>query len=51
LLLLCDYVLSNPEGFNDLMGTTSVSKGQLTPESPTWLKVSLYLTVTLASSS
>lgn len=39
LLLLCDFVLSNPGGFDDLFGQGAWAKGQFTTSSPGWLKV------------
>lgn len=49
LLLLCDYVLSNPDGFDDLFGKGSLARGQFSGSSPRWLKVSNALILDLFS--
>jgi hypothetical protein len=41
LLLMCDYILSHPDGFNDLFGTGATSRPALQNKGPAWLKVSL----------
>ena len=40
LLLMCDYVLSHPDGFDDLFGAGASSRGALQTRGPAWLKVS-----------
>jgi hypothetical protein len=50
LLLLCDYVLSNPDGFDDLFGKGALARGQFIGTSPSWLKVSNTLVFDLLSS-
>lgn len=39
LLLLCDYVLANEGGFDDLFGENAWKNGQFSSQSPPWLKV------------
>lgn len=39
LLLLCDYVLSNNDGFDLLFGEGAWKRGQFSTQSPQWLKV------------
>lgn len=39
LLLMCDYVLSHPDGFDDLFGQGASSRGALHSKGPEWLKV------------
>lgn len=39
LLLMCDYVLSHPDGFDDLFGAGARSRGALQTNGPAWLKV------------
>lgn len=41
LLLLCDYVLSNPGGFDDLFGEGALKRREFASDSPAWLKVCL----------
>lgn len=42
LLLLCDYVLSNPGGFDELFGEGAMKRGPMASESPAWLKVCVF---------
>lgn len=43
LLLLCDYILSNPGGFDELFGAGALKRGQFaTSSSPPWLRVCYY---------
>lgn len=39
LLLMCDYVLSHSDGFDDLFGAGAKSRGGLQTKGPEWLKV------------
>lgn len=39
LLLMCDFVLSHPDGFEDLFGVGARSRGALHTKGPAWLKV------------
>jgi hypothetical protein len=39
LLLMCDYVLSNQDGFNELFGPGASKNDLHAPNSPKWLKV------------
>ena len=39
LLLMCDYILSHPEGSNDLFGMGATSGGAPQTNGPAWLKV------------
>ena len=39
LLLMCDYVLSHPDGFDDLFGPGARSRPALQNKGPAWLKV------------
>lgn len=39
LLLLCDLVMSNPDGFDELFGKGASKSKTATSDSPTWLKV------------
>jgi hypothetical protein len=39
LLLMCDFVLSHPDGFEDLFGAGARSRGALQTKGPAWLKV------------
>jgi hypothetical protein len=43
LLLMCDYVLSNQDGFNELFGPGASKNDLHAPNSPKWLKVRLIL--------
>ena len=43
LLLLCDFVLAGPDGFDDLFGAGATSRGQFNMQSPKWLKRVWYL--------
>ncbi|KZM19009.1 hypothetical protein ST47_g9836 [Ascochyta rabiei] len=38
LLLMCDFVLSHPEGFDDLFGAGARARGALQTKGPGWLK-------------
>lgn len=40
LLFLCDLVISNPQGFDELFGNGALVKGPFGSESPPWLKAS-----------
>ncbi|KAF2737404.1 hypothetical protein EJ04DRAFT_533010 [Polyplosphaeria fusca] len=42
LLLLCDYVMAQPDGFDALFGEGALKRGQYTPDSPPWLKRTWY---------
>lgn len=39
LLLMCDFVLSHPDGFDDLFGAGASGRGALNASGPVWLKV------------
>lgn len=39
LLLMCDFVLSHPDGYEDLFGVGARSRGALQTKGPAWLKV------------
>jgi hypothetical protein len=39
LLLMCDYVLSNQDGFQELFGPGASKSDLFAPNSPVWLKV------------
>ena len=43
LLLLCDFVLAGPDGFDDLFGAGATARGQFNTQSPKWLKRVWYL--------
>ncbi|KAF2008160.1 hypothetical protein P154DRAFT_614529 [Amniculicola lignicola CBS 123094] len=43
LLLLCDYVLSHPDGFDSLFGEGALKRGQFDSKSPPWLKRTWYM--------
>ncbi|OCL13549.1 hypothetical protein AOQ84DRAFT_385338 [Glonium stellatum] len=43
LLLLCDFVLAGPDGFDDLFGEGATARGQFNMHSPPWLKRVWYL--------
>ncbi|KAF2630512.1 hypothetical protein BU25DRAFT_259326 [Macroventuria anomochaeta] len=38
LLLMCDYILSHPDGFDDLFSAGARSRGALQTKGPAWLK-------------
>lgn len=38
LLLMCDFVLSHPDGFDDLFGAGARARGALQTKGPAWLK-------------
>ncbi|KAF1935384.1 hypothetical protein EJ02DRAFT_389272 [Clathrospora elynae] len=42
LLLMCDFVLSHPGGFDDLFGQGALSRGAFNTSSPNWLKRTWY---------
>jgi len=39
LLLLCNYVMDGPNGFDDLFGEGALAGGRFGTTSPSWLKV------------
>lgn len=43
LLLMCDFVLTHPDGFDDLFGAGARSRGALETKGPAWLKVHSFL--------
>ncbi|OCL02017.1 DUF300-domain-containing protein [Glonium stellatum] len=43
LLLMCDFVLAGPDGFDNLFGAGAMARGQFAPASPPWLKRVWYL--------
>lgn len=43
LLLLCNYVMAGPNGFDDLFGEGALAGGRLGTSSPSWLKRTWYL--------
>ncbi|KAJ4299331.1 hypothetical protein N0V90_004576 [Kalmusia sp. IMI 367209] len=43
LLLLCDYVMSNPGGFEELFGKGASKSGPGAADSPVWLKRTWYM--------
>ncbi|PSN72265.1 hypothetical protein BS50DRAFT_569796 [Corynespora cassiicola Philippines] len=43
LLLLCDYILSHPDGFDELFGQGAWTRGQFAGDSPQWFKRVWYL--------
>ncbi|KAH6621926.1 organic solute transporter Ostalpha-domain-containing protein [Boeremia exigua] len=38
LLLMCDFVLSHPDGFDDLFGVGAMNRGALQTKGPAWFK-------------
>ncbi len=45
LLLMCDYVLSHPTGFDELFGQGALTRGAFVNDSPGWLRVCYYNTI------
>ena len=43
LLLLCDFVLAEPDGFDELFGDGAMAKGVFASTSPQWLKVRFWI--------
>lgn len=50
LLLMCDFVLAHPDGFEDLFGQGAQSRGALVGASPPWLKVGHIFTISAVNS-